>query len=98
MHPPSATELNEPSFSLPLPQNGSQGSGNEVFDLICVGFGPASLAIAVALRDLQISAKILFLERQPRFAWHAGMLLPGARMQISFLKDVTLAYIRQYAG
>ena len=59
-----------------------------LYDLICIGFGPASLAIAVALHDLDINARILFLERQPNFAWHSGMLLPSARMQISFLKDL----------
>ena len=63
-------------------------------DLICVGFGPASLAIAIALHDtmeagkMTESPKVLFLEKQPQFAWHAGMLLPGARMQISFIKDL----------
>jgi L-ornithine N5-oxygenase len=31
---------------------------------------------------------VLFLEKQSRFAWHAGMLLPGAKMQISFMKDM----------
>lgn len=71
----------------------------DVHDLVCVGFGPASLAIAVALHDAidrgnlskirdGSSPKVLFLEKQPRFAWHAGMLLPGAKMQISFIKDM----------
>ena len=59
-----------------------------VYDLICVGFGPASLAIAVALHDKRIPARVLYLERQPEFRWHGGMLLPNARMQISFLKDL----------
>lgn len=65
-----------------------------VHDLICVGFGPASLAVAVALHDaleagtLHEAPNVLFLEKQPRFAWHAGMLLPGAKMQISFIKDL----------
>lgn len=68
-------------------------------DLVCVGFGPASLAIAVAIHDMIDNGsfqklgsgsppKVLFLEKQPRFAWHAGMLLPGAKMQISFIKDM----------
>ncbi|KAL1839367.1 hypothetical protein VTJ49DRAFT_1602 [Mycothermus thermophilus] len=67
---------------------------NAVLDLVCVGFGPASVAIAVALHDslearkLSEAPKVLFLEKQPRFAWHAGMLLPGAKMQISFVKDL----------
>jgi len=69
---------------------------DEVHDLVCIGFGPASLAIAVALHDtleldassLSASPKVRFLERQDGFHWHAGMLLPGAKMQISFIKDM----------
>ncbi|KAF2717076.1 putative L-ornithine 5-monooxygenase [Polychaeton citri CBS 116435] len=70
---------------------------DEIHDLVCVGFGPASLAIAIALHDsidkndptLQsMNPKVRFLERQTKFAWHAGMLLPGAKMQISFIKDL----------
>ena len=63
---------------------------NEIYDLICVGFGPASLAIAIALHDrgLDLSTKVLYLEKQSSFSWHAGMMLPGARMQISFIKDL----------
>lgn len=68
----------------------------ELHDLVAVGFGPASLAIAIALSDaLDEDGKIdgrevgvRFLEKQNRFAWHAGMLLPGSRMQISFIKDL----------
>jgi L-ornithine N5-oxygenase len=74
----------------------------ELHDLVCVGFGPASLAIAVALHDAVDGSdpslslpglqsrppKVAFLEKQSQFAWHAGMLLPGARMQITFMKDM----------
>jgi L-ornithine N5-oxygenase len=67
---------------------------DSVLDLVCIGFGPASVAIAVALHDtmeagkMAQAPKVLFLEKQAQFAWHAGMLLPGAKMQISFLKDL----------
>lgn len=81
-----------PSFTLHPP------ALDEVHDLVCVGFGPASLAIAIALTDslqAQIETgngagapKVRFLERQGSFKWHAGMLLPGAKMQISFIKDL----------
>ena len=71
-------------------------------DVICVGFGPASLSIAIALHDALETPdskwsfphspgqvpKIAFLERQKQFAWHAGMILSGAKMQISFIKDL----------
>ena len=63
-------------------------------DLICVGFGPASLAIAIALHDRfsgqrRLSLpRVRFLERQSSFSWHSGMLVPGSKMQISFIKDL----------
>jgi L-ornithine N5-monooxygenase len=67
---------------------------NDDYDLIVAGFGPAALAIAIALHDILEanpaikSPKIVFLERQQQFAWHSGMLLEGAKMQISFIKDL----------
>ncbi|KAL2134014.1 hypothetical protein VTI74DRAFT_1219 [Chaetomium olivicolor] len=67
---------------------------DSVHDLVCVGYGPASVAISVALHDAMEAGKmteaprVLFLEKQPQFSWHAGMLLPGAKMQISFIKDL----------
>jgi L-ornithine N5-oxygenase len=67
-------------------------------DLLCVGFGPASLAIGIALNDAMdpglgarptnFKPKVTFLEKQNQFAWHSGMLVPGSRMQISFVKDL----------
>ncbi|KAB2577059.1 FAD-dependent pyridine nucleotide-disulfide oxidoreductase [Lasiodiplodia theobromae] len=73
-------------------------SEDELHDIICVGFGPASLGIAVAMHDaieasghvgqLDRLPKVAFLEKQPEFRWHAGMLLEGAHMQISFIKDM----------
>ena len=72
---------------------------DKLHDLICVGFGPASLAVAIALHDtldsrhscrpsMQHSPKVCFLEKQEQFSWHSGMLVPGSRMQISFIKDL----------
>ncbi|KAI4256857.1 MAG: hypothetical protein L6R42_005988, partial [Xanthoria sp. 1 TBL-2021] len=66
----------------------SQAHREPQYDLVCVGFGPASLAIAIALHDRGITARVLYIEKQRNFIWHAGMLLPDARMQISFLKDM----------
>lgn len=59
-----------------------------VYDIVCIGFGPAAVSIAIALRERDERARVLFLERQARFGWHCGMLLPGSRMQISFIKDL----------
>ncbi len=60
------------------------------YDVVGLGFGPSNLALAVAAREIDPSMSCLFLERNPRFSWHEDMLLPGARMQISFLKDLAL--------
>ncbi|KAL8846638.1 MAG: hypothetical protein Q9221_008278 [Calogaya cf. arnoldii] len=79
-----ATISLEVENSTPRPQ----GHQEAQYDLVCVGFGPASLAIAIALHDRGINARVLYIEKQRGFIWHAGMLLPDARMQISFLKDM----------
>lgn len=63
-----------------------------IHDVLGVGFGPSNLALAIALdeaarrRGIDCSAR--FVERQNGFSWHAGMLLPGSSMQISFMKDL----------
>lgn len=59
-------------------------------DVVGCGFGPSNLALEIAFRESgQTSARNrLFVERQPRFGWHRGLLLEGATMQVSFLKDL----------
>ncbi|MFD7106403.1 lysine N(6)-hydroxylase/L-ornithine N(5)-oxygenase family protein [Streptomyces celluloflavus] len=65
-----------------------------VHDVVGIGFGPANLALAIALEEHNESVPpdravtAMFLERQPRFGWHRGMLIDGATMQVSFLKDL----------
>ncbi|GGM50610.1 lysine/ornithine N-monooxygenase [Longimycelium tulufanense] len=67
-----------------------------VHDLVGVGFGPSNLALAVALAEHNgtvgeagpDTVTAHFLERQPRFGWHRGMLIDDATMQVSFLKDL----------
>ncbi|ATE55687.1 lysine N(6)-hydroxylase/L-ornithine N(5)-oxygenase family protein [Actinosynnema pretiosum] len=56
-------------------------------DVVGVGFGPSNLALAVALAERD-GPSSTFFERQPRFGWHRGMLIDGATMQVSFLKDL----------
>lgn len=65
----------------------------EGHDLVGVGFGPSNLALAIALEEHNQRADTtaldaVFLERQLRFGWHRGMLIDGATMQVSFLKDL----------
>ncbi|WP_157245130.1 lysine N(6)-hydroxylase/L-ornithine N(5)-oxygenase family protein [Nonomuraea typhae] len=62
---------------------------NTVHDLVGIGFGPSNLALAIALNEAEgAGVDALFLEKQEAFGWHRGMLLDGATMQVSFLKDL----------
>ncbi|MFV0526425.1 MAG: SidA/IucD/PvdA family monooxygenase [Acidimicrobiales bacterium] len=58
-------------------------------DVLGVGFGPSNLALAIALSERPgPPLRSLYCEAQPEPGWHAGMLLDGASMQVSFLKDL----------
>ncbi|WP_018656675.1 lysine N(6)-hydroxylase/L-ornithine N(5)-oxygenase family protein [Actinomadura flavalba] len=63
-----------------------------VHDLVGIGFGPSNLALAIALREQAAGSgtpvDAVFLEKQPAFGWHRGMLIEGTTMQVSFLKDL----------
>jgi len=63
---------------------------NAPYDLIGIGIGPFNLGMAALCRGLPLSC--LFLERNPEFRWHPGMLLDHATLQVPFFADlVTLA-------
>lgn len=59
-----------------------------IYDVIGIGFGPSNVSLAIALRETAPGIDALFLEKNESFAWHSGMLLPDATMQVSFLKDL----------
>ncbi|GAA4142672.1 lysine N(6)-hydroxylase/L-ornithine N(5)-oxygenase family protein [Actinomadura keratinilytica] len=67
-------------------------SDAHVHDLVGIGFGPSNLALAIALRERHErtgqAVDAVFLDKQPAFGWHRGMLIEGATMQVSFLKDL----------
>ncbi len=71
-----------------------ESNQNPVYDIVGIGFGPANLALAIAVEEHNAGAQpeervaAAFIERQPGFSWHRGMLIGGATMQISFLKDL----------
>jgi L-ornithine N5-monooxygenase len=67
-------------------------SADHVHDVAGVGFGPSNLALAIAIHEHNAAAPdgldAVFFERQAAFGWHRGMLIDGATMQVSFLKDL----------
>ena len=60
------------------------------FDLVGVGIGPFNLSLAALAEPLRENHSLqpLFLEREPVFAWHRGMMLDGATLQVPFLADL----------
>ncbi|UUU36367.1 lysine N(6)-hydroxylase/L-ornithine N(5)-oxygenase family protein [Streptomyces sp. CA-210063] len=71
-----------------------QTGPDSIYDVLGIGFGPSNLALAIALHEHSADSgageglRVGFLERQPRFGWHRGMLIDDATMQVSFLKDL----------
>lgn len=60
-------------------------------DLVGIGIGPANLSLAALAQPLA-ELDAVFYEQRPTFAWHPGLLIDGARVQVPFLADlVTLA-------
>lgn len=65
-----------------------------ILDFVGVGFGPSNLALAIAVMEHNSDPAVTrpihaeFVEAKDEFGWHTGMLIPGATMQISFLKDL----------
>src|SRR5687768_9680025 len=56
-------------------------------DLAGVGIGPFNLSLAALVARVS-GLRARFFDRCPAFQWHPGMMLPGTRMQTSFLKDL----------
>ncbi|MBJ8342225.1 lysine N(6)-hydroxylase/L-ornithine N(5)-oxygenase family protein [Antrihabitans sp. YC3-6] len=67
---------------------------NDIYDIVGIGFGPANLALAIAVAEYneqhlqERPIRACFVERQQGFGWHRGMLLEGTTMQIAFPKDL----------
>lgn len=57
------------------------------YDAIGIGIGVFNLSLA-ALLQKNDSLKYKFFEQRKEFAWHEGMLLDNAKLQVNFLKDL----------
>lgn len=56
-------------------------STGTVYDILGVGFGPANLALAIALEETGSPLTVRFLEARPSPEWQPGMLLDGSDIQ-----------------
>lgn len=68
-------------------------------DLLGIGFGPANLSLAIALREESPSTSAFFLESEQDPVWQGGMLLDGSDMQNHPARDLaTLRNPRSHFG
>ncbi|MCA2217966.1 lysine N(6)-hydroxylase/L-ornithine N(5)-oxygenase family protein [Jidongwangia harbinensis] len=59
-----------------------------MYDVLCVGFGPANIALAIALEELWPTARVKFIEREPAARWQPAMMIDGADIQNDPLRDL----------
>lgn len=65
---------------------------DDVLDVLGIGVGPFNLGLAALLDDVQADLDVAFLEKEPEFNWHEGMLIEGTTLEVPFLADlVTMA-------
>lgn len=66
------------------------GSASREVELLAIGAGPSNLGLAVALEELApgLAENTLVIDRNPTVEWQTGMLLPWAKSQVPFLKDL----------
>ncbi|WP_137820268.1 lysine N(6)-hydroxylase/L-ornithine N(5)-oxygenase family protein [Pseudomonas sp. 2FG] len=57
------------------------GRDRQVYDVIGIGFGPANIALAIALEELEFAGSRLFLERHSSTKWQPEMMLAGSDIQ-----------------
>jgi len=60
-------------------------------EVLAVGAGPANLALSVAIEESGahgLAERTLLLEQHDDIRWQRNLLLPWARSQVSFLKDL----------
>ncbi|KAF1831745.1 hypothetical protein BDW02DRAFT_504533 [Decorospora gaudefroyi] len=68
--------------------NSSMPDSSPQFDLMCVGFGAAQLATAIANRESRKPSRMLFVEQKPAFSWGSGSHLARTRMESPFMYDL----------
>lgn len=63
---------------------------NRDVEVLAVGAGPSNLGLAVALEELapEVAERSVVIDRSPTIEWQSGMLMPWAKSQVSFLKDL----------
>lgn len=65
----------------------SSPHGSKPVDCLGIGFGPANIALAVAMAEETFPGSVRFLESTKEPGWQTGLLLEGADIQHNPLRD-----------
>ena len=63
-------------------------SSISMLDVLGIGFGPANIALAIALEELAPHLRVAFVEKRQGPFWQPNMLLPGSDIQNHPLRDL----------
>jgi len=58
------------------------------FDVIGIGFGPANIAVAVAMEEMNLPLRVKFLESERTAVWQKEMLIENSDVQNHPLRDL----------
>jgi lysine N6-hydroxylase len=61
---------------------------DRVHDVLGIGLGPFNLGLAALLDDAPADLDVRFLEQDPEFNWHGGMLVEDTTMEVPFFADL----------
>jgi lysine N6-hydroxylase len=67
--------------------DGGAGADLADLDVVGAGLGPCNLSLAALLAPTS-GVRARFFEARSSFQWHCGIMVPGAQLQVSFLKDL----------
>ncbi|MBM9504117.1 lysine N(6)-hydroxylase/L-ornithine N(5)-oxygenase family protein [Actinacidiphila acididurans] len=66
---------------MPVPHQQTTPDEDEPYDVLGIGFGPANLALAIALEEADPGLRAHFLEGRQDPVWQGGMMLEGSNIQ-----------------
>ncbi|HTI09024.1 MAG TPA: SidA/IucD/PvdA family monooxygenase [Puia sp.] len=58
------------------------------YDVIGIGFGPANIAVAIAMEEMNLPLRVKFLESESASIWQKGMLIENSDVQNHPLRDL----------
>ncbi|GAA2918005.1 lysine N(6)-hydroxylase/L-ornithine N(5)-oxygenase family protein [Streptomyces mexicanus] len=87
-NPPTSHPANRPAYHLAAtPAHPPRHTPDAPHDLVGIGIGPFNLSLAALAHPLS-ELDTAFYDQRPRFRWHPGQLIDGARIQVPFLADL----------